>query len=202
MNQRTGIVIEGLERGSAEWRREYAKQWQALHRTPEEQAEWARRKERRAVLSKEERQREVKREVHLRRREHAKTPEGRAEVLAERRVGNWALGLRMSLKGKVRRGHMASQKGRPLEFSPDLTTQWIRDQFERQGGRCFYTGIPFVIEATRRGMRRPSIDRRDSAKGYTTENVVLCLVAFNYLKNDYAEADVMALLAEIRSTKP
>ena len=87
-------------------------------------------------------------------------------------------------------------------MSPDLTTQWIRDQFARQDGRCFYTGIPFVIEPTKRGMRRPSLDRRDSSKGYVPGNAVLCLTAINYLKNDYPETEVLALLDEIRKTVP
>ena len=78
-----------------------------------------------------------------------------------------------------------------------LTARWIREQFDRQQGRCFYTGIPFVIEAKKRGMRRPSLDRRDSNKGYTADNTVLCLTAINYLKNDYREEDVVDLLLDI-----
>jgi hypothetical protein len=79
----------------------------------------------------------------------------------------------------------------------EIGAAWIKAQFARQQGRCFYTGVPFEIVETARGMRRPSIDRIDPTKGYTRENTVLCLVAINYLKNDYAAGDVVELLLDI-----
>jgi hypothetical protein len=80
-----------------------------------------------------------------------------------------------------------------------ISQVWIREQFARQQGRCFYTGIPFVIEDVHRGMRRPSLDRVDSTKGYTPKNTVLCLTAVNYMKNDYPLDEFMALLEDIRN---
>ena len=68
-----------------------------------------------------------------------------------------------------------------------------------QRGRCFYTGIRFEVTSELRGMRRPSIDRRDSSKGYTRENVVLCLIAVNYAKNAWPEGEFLRLLDDIRT---
>lgn len=46
-------------------------------------------------------------------------------------------------------------------------------------------------------MRNPSIDRIDSSKGYEPGNVVWCLCAINYAKNDYNVAEFLALLDDI-----
>ena len=74
-----------------------------------------------------------------------------------------------------------------------------RERFMAQRGRCFYTGIRFEVTSELRGMRRPSIDRRDSSKGYTRENVVLCLIAVNYAKNAWPEGEFLRLLDDIRT---
>lgn len=128
-------------------------------------------------------------------RERAKaylaTPEGREEHLADVRVRRWWDGLLSQLKARIK-----SRKSGPLLVS-GINARWLKEQYLRQDGRCFYTGIPFEIVREKRGMRRPSLDRRDSSKGYTPDNCVLCLTAINYLKNDYPEEQVIALLWDI-----
>ena len=90
-------------------------------------------------------------------------------------------------------------RNRGIPFDLSLSTAWLHEQFERQRGRCFYTGIRFASGKRRfREMRGPSLDRVDSSKGYERGNVVWCLTAINYLKNDYPASDVMALLDDIR----
>ena len=54
-----------------------------------------------------------------------------------------------------------------------------------------------MVTDRKRGMRRPSVDRVDSSRPYTTSNVVLCLTAINYMKNDYGLDEFMALLLDI-----
>ena len=112
------------------------------------------------------------------------------------RETQWATRLRKNIKKRARAAG--------FEWSPLMTAAWLHEQWEHQGGRCFYTGIPMRLEIAerKRGMYRPSMDRRDPSRGYTPENVVLCLTAVNYLKNDYAEGAVMALLEEIRTSRP
>ena len=43
-----------------------------------------------------------------------------------------------------------------------------------------------------------SIDRSDSSKDYTEDNVVLCCQAVNYLKNDYTIEDFNNFLKELK----
>lgn len=85
---------------------------------------------------------------------------------------------------------------------PEMTSAWLRAQFERQKGRCFYTGIRFTLTEKFRGLRNPSIDRIDPTKGYEPGNVVWCLVAINYAKNEYVAEDFIALLEDIRTHRP
>ena len=52
-----------------------------------------------------------------------------------------------------------------------------------QDGRCAYTGVQMKYD----GAGSPesvSLDRVDSSKGYTKDNVVLCGVLINRMKND------------------
>lgn len=65
-------------------------------------------------------------------------------------------------------------------------------------GRCAATGLPFDLEP---GPDRhhanpwaPSLDRRDSSKGYTHDNVQVVCAAYNYAKSEWSE-DVLLTLA-------
>ena len=93
---------------------------------------------------------------------HSRTPEDR---------------LKMSLN--TARG-TARKKGLPFEITADqMASMWAA-----QDGRCFYTGVPMVFD----GSNVPesvSIDRVDSAKGYTLDNVVLCGTYVNRMKNEF-----------------
>jgi len=58
---------------------------------------------------------------------------------------------------------------------------------QRQGGKCFYTGLTYIIGYASLGKARhplsASADRIDSTKGYTPENTVLCAWFVNAAKN-------------------
>jgi hypothetical protein len=53
----------------------------------------------------------------------------------------------------------------------------IVDKFEQQGGRCYISNIPLVLESNVDW--RCSLERLDNAKGYTDENTVLVCLEFN-----------------------
>lgn len=93
-------------------------------------------------------------------------------------------------------------KARGITFSPEVTTAYLRSLFESQRGRCFYTGIRFALTRTFRGMRQATVDRVDPSRGYEVGNIVWCLCAINYAKNDYAADDFRALLDDVRRTWP
>ena len=133
----------------------------------------------------------LQQEQSAKRKARRATPGGRKEWLSDRRTRVWWQGMRASMR--------TAAKARGLDVSPEMTSEWLREQFKRQQGRCFYTGIPFRMVDVHRYPWRPSIDRLDSSKGYEPSNVVLCLTAINYLKNDYALDEFLELLEDIRT---
>lgn len=86
-----------------------------------------------------------------------------------------------------------------LEFS--LTKEWLRAKLEP--GVCEVTGLPFVFDMGKPGEFlpfSPSIDRKDSSKGYTLENCrVVCLV-FNYACHTWGDEVVMKMARALTGT--
>jgi hypothetical protein len=72
------------------------------------------------------------------------------------------------------------------EFS--ITIQDVLEMWIKQGGKCYYSGMPMEHHASGSvHTRNPScltIDRIDSSLGYTIDNVVLCCWIVNRMKND------------------
>src|SRR5258708_25133090 len=87
-------------------------------------------------------------------------PTERSRENDRKRTALWASTLSNQLRRKVRNGAHNDRKGRNIHLSDEVDSKWIREQFERQQGRCFYSGIPFEIVAAKRHMRRPSLDSK------------------------------------------
>lgn len=64
----------------------------------------------------------------------------------------------------------------------DLTKKFILDLYEKQQGKCFYTGLDLLVSSDESNYHCLSIDRIDSSKGYTQDNVVLCCWIINRIK--------------------
>ena len=62
----------------------------------------------------------------------------------------------------------------------DLDVAFLKHLHVKQGGKCFYSGITFDLDNPRYTW---SIDRVDSSKGYTRDNVVLACSIINSMKN-------------------
>lgn len=81
----------------------------------------------------------------------------------------------------------AKKKGYELDFDLD----WVVSLYNTQKGCCFSTGIKFdLTESSRVKKFRPlsvSLDRIDSNKGYSKDNVRLVCVAFNLALNSFGE---------------
>lgn len=71
----------------------------------------------------------------------------------------------------------AEEKG----WEHNLTREVIEDLLVKQEHKCYYTGIVFNPACKKTSM---SIDRRDSRKGYTTDNIVLCCTQVNKMKSN------------------
>jgi hypothetical protein len=63
----------------------------------------------------------------------------------------------------------------------DVKTQWLK-----QAGRCFYTGMEMTTIPKNHNYF--SIDRYDSNRGYTPDNIVLCSHIINLMKKDLSDS--------------
>lgn len=80
----------------------------------------------------------------------------------------------------------------------DLLSQW-----ERQQGRCPYTGWTLINPPTTRwprGLKSPklaSVDRRDSRRGYTADNIQFVALIANYAKNDFTGDEMIEFCSAV-----
>lgn len=61
--------------------------------------------------------------------------------------------------------------------------------------RCFYTNVEFVMD---NAQLNRSIDRIDSSKGYTDDNVVACTVAVNNFKGNLSNEAIYCIASKLR----
>lgn len=68
----------------------------------------------------------------------------------------------------------------------DITIQDVSSQFEMQNRCCYFTGLPigFDDDGPKKRYHTASIDRLDSKKGYTIDNICLVHKTINRMKND------------------
>lgn len=90
----------------------------------------------------------------------------------------------------------SKRKTRILEI--DITPDYVKELWEQQKGRCFYTGLPMIISPTKKSPFHPSIDRRECSKGYIKGNVVICCQSINYAKSNYSENEFKEFLEALK----
>jgi len=83
---------------------------------------------------------------------------------------------------------LSHAKGRSLcrGMPFDIDINFIRELWDEQDGKCFYSGVPMLLSehGNGRNLLNISIDRMDSKRGYTKDNVVLTTVFCNVAKTD------------------
>lgn len=77
----------------------------------------------------------------------------------------------------------------------ELTNTDLDVLYEKQKGICALSGIPMIWAGPR--PYRPSIDRKDSVLGYTSENVQFVCTIVNIMKNKIDEPEFFRLCALI-----
>ena len=79
----------------------------------------------------------------------------------------------------------------------------IEQLYNEQRGRCYYSGIPLElirVNEDKGSAGNPyllSVDRKDSTKGYTKDNVVLCTYICNAGKGTLSEDEFFKLVGKI-----
>ncbi len=86
-----------------------------------------------------------------------------------------------------------------LDF--DLDYQFLIEIYNQQKGCCYYTGIEMKLIGEM-DFDTLSLDRINSDKGYTKDNVVFCLLCVNFLKSNYEISKInMVLNSLIKKNK-
>ena len=77
----------------------------------------------------------------------------------------------------------------------DLTKEWVEERLYR--GVCEVTGVEFSLanNSFGRNLLAPSVDRIDSAKGYTRDNCKMVIFCYNLAKSNGTHDDVAAMAA-------
>jgi hypothetical protein len=84
----------------------------------------------------------------------------------------------------------------------NLTKEHLREVWDSQGGRCFYSGVPIdftnvVAGNTHPHKHTPSLDRKEPALGYVIGNVVWASQEVNRLKGNLTPDELLALCSKI-----
>lgn len=87
----------------------------------------------------------------------------------------------------------ARDRARKADMECSITLDWVVDRYQEIGGICEVTGIELTLDRNPPGERfqqpfNPSLDRIDSSKGYTPDNVRLVCVMVNLALNRFGDA--------------
>lgn len=112
-----------------------------------------------------------------------------------RRRKNWKGYKDISGNYWTRLQQNAQKKG-----SSDLTIEFIWELFEAQEGKCKLSGLPIVLDASLGSLNKngyqkgtASLDRIDSSKGYTRDNVQWVHKEINQMKSCRTDKDFISL---------
>ena len=80
--------------------------------------------------------------------------------------------------------HLLNRSKRSSRHETTIDHKWIKDQYAKQQGKCFWTGVDMEITSVANHPLKPSLDRLDGEIGYDEENTVLCCLAVNIGRNE------------------
>lgn len=89
--------------------------------------------------------------------------------------------------------HRLNAKRGGREFS--ITLEDMYDQYEKQNKICALSGRP--LKFTTHCVSAPSLDRIDSSKGYTKENIQWVHIDINFAKQSLSSSEFIALCCDV-----
>jgi len=103
-----------------------------------------------------------------------------------------------SVSGRAKTLFKSAQR-RSVQYSEfDISVEWIQEKLEK--GVCEITGIPFDFEphpVYDKNPFSPSIDRRDSTKGYTKENTRIVLWQVNLMRGEMLDEEIIEICKKV-----
>jgi hypothetical protein len=95
----------------------------------------------------------------------------------------------------------SSQASRSRVKKVTITKEDLREQFSKQGGCCYWFGIPIDINDvyTSNNPLAPSVDRLDNDKDYHKNNIVICTILANMGRGKCEERLVEKVMKKIKN---
>lgn len=88
-----------------------------------------------------------------------------------------------------------------LQHRSEIDVQYLKELWDNQNGICPYTGIKMLLPKTStdffHSLKKASLDRIDSKKGYIKGNVEFVCSAINLAKNSFTREEMKEFLSEI-----
>jgi len=88
----------------------------------------------------------------------------------------------------------ARVRAEKMKLPCTLDALWFVEKWDKQAGRCYYTDRKMTLKS---GQEVVSIDRKDSSRGYTPSNCVLCCSHANMMKRSMGEMEFIAWCEEV-----
>lgn len=85
------------------------------------------------------------------------------------------------------------------DISWELSFEQILELFKKSDGLCFYSKVPLKLNSGHR--ETISLDRIDSSKGYTIDNVVFCSTLVNRMKLDMTLTEFYHVMSSILANR-
>lgn len=98
------------------------------------------------------------------------------------------------------------KKHKGYEYNIDL--QYLKELWNNQKGTCPYTGFKMVLPETTKSrsqthsLKKASLDRIDSTKGYIKGNVEFVCLLINMAKNNATKEEVLRFIEELKIGSP
>lgn len=103
----------------------------------------------------------------------------RGELLQKtkiRKTQNWSSHLIWAIKVRTKKKKFATE----IDFDSD----YLKDLFKTQNGKCYWSNLKMLEQASNHNLFQVSVDRLDNNKSYTKDNIVLCCLMINYARNN------------------
>lgn len=105
----------------------------------------------------------------------------------------------------VRKG--MKRKGMSLDLI-DFDKKDLKELWDTQGGICALSGLHMILDtatggATKRMPKNPykaSLDRIDSNKPYTKDNIQFVCMAMNFMKNEFGNDEIIDFINNTRNS--
>ena len=65
-----------------------------------------------------------------------------------------------------------------------INEEWLLSQFQKQDGKCYWTGVELEINNISNHPLKPSLDRLDTKGDYSPTNTVITALSVNLSRNE------------------